>query len=232
MKIRDAIFLSILALLLMNVKCTVNTDPPNLRVNLNIPYIGQEYFNYCGIACLQMWARWDDNHAVTQNQIAQEVGISPNGYLASPYHLESAVPLFTHSIGYLERRSFWDLGVEGDMIAAAIEGIKWDTPAIMPVDDGDHVILLKGFEWIEKPDKKPFAIRAMYHNPAGENNREISASLLQANFAPAPDYWLILGDRSFVWNGEIGHDLFVMKGGTYYGGPSDYNPKKLDTSMY
>jgi len=42
---------------------------------------------------------------------------------------------------------------------------------------------------------------------------------------------VIVGWPHFILDGMIGHDLFVMRGGTYYGGPSYYNPKNLNIDL-
>ena len=97
----------------------------------------------------------------------------------------------------------------------------------------DHAVLIKGHEWKEKKvTEEPVAIRAYYHDPYGNQNVDISANVLRDYFEPAPwDYWVILGWREFLDNGVFGHDMFVLMGGTYYGGPSYYNPKGLDISQ-
>jgi hypothetical protein len=176
-----------------------------------------------------MWAHWDGDYMLTQDEIAQEVGIAGTTNLANPYDVERAVGVFTGSMGYLEKRHWLEPGAEGDIIASTIQGIEYSTPAILPVDSGLHTILIKGYEWKEK-NEKPFAIRAFYHDPDGEDDEDIPAYLLMYMFDPAPDYWAILGWEYFVWDGAFGHDMFVLRGGTYYGGPSYYNPKDLDLS--
>jgi hypothetical protein len=90
---------------------------------------------------------------------------------------------------------------------------------------------MKGYEWQEK-NEKPYAIRAFYHDPYNnQDNQNVPAYLLMFMYDPAPDYWAILGWEWFVWSGILGHDGFVLKGGTYYGGPSYYNPKNLDLTQ-
>jgi hypothetical protein len=232
MTVMRVLLISVLAVMCMySVTCNISSDSPNPKANLMIPYHGQEYINYCSIACIQMWAEWDGNMSLTQNQIAQEVGIAGTSYLANPYDVERAVGVFTNSMGYLEIRNWLELGAEGDIIASTIEGIKYSTPSIIPINYGLHTILMKGYEWTEK-DEKPFAIRAYYHDPYNNmHDRNVPASLLLFEFDPAPDYWAILGWEYFVWNGAFGHDMFVLQGGTYYGGPSYYNPKNLDLTQ-
>jgi hypothetical protein len=130
--------------------CSVNSPSPNFFVDLPVPFHAQQEINYCSIACVQMWAHWDGYYALSQDTIAQEVGIYGTGWLANPYDVERAVGIFTNSMGYLERRSWVEPGAEGDIIASTIEAIKHSTPSILPIDMGRHTILIKGYEWYEK----------------------------------------------------------------------------------
>jgi hypothetical protein len=62
MTVVRVILISILAIMCMyNTTCSVNSPEPNPKVNLSIPYHGQQQFNYCSVACVQMWAEWDGN---------------------------------------------------------------------------------------------------------------------------------------------------------------------------
>jgi hypothetical protein len=128
MTVMRVLLISILAVMCMySYQCNVNSPSPNPMVNLPVPYHGQEQFNYCSVACIQMWAEWDGYMTLTQDEIAQEVGIYGIGSLANPYDVERAVGIYTNSMGYLARKP-WEPGAEGDMIASTIEGIKFSTP--------------------------------------------------------------------------------------------------------
>ncbi len=76
------------------------------------------------------------------------------------------------------------------------------------------------------------AIKAYYHDPTGAPNQTISALALDYAFDPAPySYWVILGYSDYVDAGIDGHDTFVLRRGTYYGGPSNYDPKDLNPEI-
>ena len=220
------------ALICMNItfQCSVSSDPPDWVIDLQVPYHYQLYCNYCGIACVQMWAHFD-GWEVAQDSIASYVGITPGSYAANPYQLERAVGAYTGAYGYLERREFWEPGAQGDLISSTIEGLKYCVPSIMPFS-GNHAVLIKGSEWNEKTDGSPLAKRIYLHDPNNLPSQNISADELTRRFIPCPfDYWVIVGWEDFILNGIIGHDTFVLMGGTYYGGPSYYNPKDLDLDI-
>jgi Papain-like cysteine protease AvrRpt2 len=218
-----------------NVTCTVNSDPPDFYDDLSIPNYQQEYLNYCGVACVQMWAHYDNLQTITQSQIAAYVGIDPNACSGTdPYELLYAVGAYTLSYGWMENKVLTELGVQGDMIASAIEGICHSVPSIFPLDFCSHAVIARGFEWTENTDGKPLAIRVIFNDPADGRRRDVNASAFMLRYDPDPNtfhYWVILGWEDFVWGGINGHDIFVMLGGTYYGGPSYYNPKNLDLSQ-
>jgi hypothetical protein len=59
-------------LCLINLNCY--TPDPEKIINLNVPYHQQVCSNWCGLACIQMWADFD-NINVTQQEIANYIGI-------------------------------------------------------------------------------------------------------------------------------------------------------------
>jgi hypothetical protein len=232
MTIKSALFIIFTALICLNItfSCSFISEPPSFYVNLMVPYHQQDVVNYCAPACVQMWAHYD-GRLTTQDNIAYYMGMVPYEDYVSPYELERAVGNFTNSEGYLARKDGWQPGAQGDLIAATIEGIKYGVPSIMPFQ-GDHVVLIKGYKWREKADGTPFAIRVYYHDPNDYPDQNIPANDLLALFVPAPfDYWVIVGRSEFADNGVFGHDIFVLMGGTYYGGSAYYNPKGLDLTQ-
>ncbi|NIM16125.1 MAG: hypothetical protein GTO45_29330 [Candidatus Aminicenantes bacterium] len=212
----------ITGLFLIQWTCTTGEPKPPYVVNLPVPFHQQECGNWCGIACIQMWADFD-GWLVTQAEIASYLGIVGNLY-ASPYDLERGVGAYTASPGWLERREWDEPGGQGELVAASITGIKYGVPSIMPFGGGTHAVLIKGYEWREEDDI-PIALACWYHDPNGIVNRKISAAQLSNYFDCFPaDYWVIVGDYDFVLEGINGHFAFIAAGGTYYGGPQTYDP--------
>jgi hypothetical protein len=198
---------------------------PDQILNLNVPYHQQECNNWCGLACIQMWADWDGVN-VTQQDIANYLGVG--NHTISPYEVLYGVGYFTCSPGHLETRDSFEPGSQGDLISASIYGIQGYVPSIMPFFT-DHAVLIKGYKWREDENNEPLAIKVWYNDPNGYYNRSCSGSSLKSYFMPCPfDYWLIVGDYDFIDGGIDGHDDFVYERGTWYGGPSYYNPKGLD----
>ncbi len=102
---------------------------------------------------------------------------------------------------------------------------------------GWHSVLIKGYKWKEVEyidddgcrNTKPKAIYAQVHDPDALPNDILSFNVLKFAFCPAPNsYWVVLGFEDYAYEGIFGHDTFVMRRGSYYGGPSDYNPKDLN----
>lgn len=235
MSLRQVLLIIVLAFWCMNITfhCKIPTDPLPWVSDISVPYRNQIYCNYCGVACVQMWAHLEHNE-VSQTEIASFIDLVPMDPGASPYDLERAVYTYTQWTAYFAKISDGVPGAQGDLISSTIEAVKYCVPSIMPFYFGDHAVLIKGYEWMEKADGTPYAIRCFYHDPDGNvgPNQDISAYVLKTFFRPAVfDYWVILGDEEFLINGIFGHDSFVMQGGTYYGGPAVYNPKGLDLDV-
>lgn len=211
-------------LLFSNFTCSVNAPEPDPHVKLPIIYHPQECPNYCGIACIQMWAHWDGD-LVSQQEIADYVAFSGSG--TNPVELEKGVGNYTCSPGWIAALP-WDFpGAQGDLIAAAIRGIDAWVPAIMPYW-ADHAILVFGFKWKVDANGKPLAILVHYHDPNGAPDQKRTAQELAYFFQPALyNYWVVLGYEDFYSDGVAGHESFILNGGTYYGGPNPYDPKGL-----
>ncbi|UCH98424.1 MAG: C39 family peptidase [Candidatus Aminicenantes bacterium] len=210
------------SLFLINVQC-IPSDLEKL-INLDVPFHNQECSNWCGIACIQMWAHFD-GFSVTQQEIANELGIGFN-QATSPFDLETGIGSFTCSEGYCATRGIFEPGAQGDLIGATIYAIQDYVPSIMPFWM-DHAVLIKGYKWREDENGRPLAIKVWFHDPNNLPNRTIDGGTLEIRFMPAPVYWVIIGLPDYVFEGIIGHDSFVLAGGTYYGGPYHYDPKDL-----
>ncbi len=219
MKIK-VFFLIILAISLMQFICS--TGEPENKIDLPVPYHQQVCKNYCGIACIQMWAEYN-GICVTQQEIAGFLGIGGN--FVSPYLLDQGVANFTGSQGYLAIASIADPDAQGDLIGASIYGIQEYIPSIMPFW-GNHAVLIKGYKWHEDVYGRPIADRAYYHDPRYGENKIITAGELESAFMPDPSYWVIVGNPGYVPAGREGYNVFILEGGTYYGGSSNRDPQQ------
>jgi len=212
-------------LFLINMGCPVG-DPNNER-NLPVAYYEQECFEWCGIACIQMWADWDGN-CVTQTEIADYTGVGND--TATAQELLIGVGHYTAVEGYLEERYYYEHGAQGDLISSTINGVLDYTPSIMPFY-GDHAVLIKGYRYHRDEYGRPIAERVYYHDPnefVGGPNKTAPGADLGYLFQPAPyRYWVILGQEDYVQDGMEGHDAFVLQGGLVYGLPGPYDPKDL-----
>jgi hypothetical protein len=213
----------IAALLLINVQC--DDGDPDMNVNLSVPYHQMAFTNACGLACIQMWADYD-GITVSQYDIATMLGVQP-GQTVAPDVLEWGVGFYTWSEGCLATKLMSVPGAKGDLIAATIYGVDDRNPSIMPFWE-DHAVIIKGYQWYWDEGYKPVATNVRYHDPNGEANQYETANILDAYFMPSPyAYWVIVAHPEYVGMGLEGHNAFIVAGGTYYGGPSYYNPKGL-----
>ena len=201
-------------------------DPPNKRV-LNVPYYSQVHYTYCAAACIQMWAHYDGCY-YSQESIANFIGTWPCG--TPPYDVVEGVRFFTFSWGYLAYKYDSVPGAQGDLMGACIEGIEDGTPSMMPFYNGSHSVLVTGFEW-HYENNRPIAELMYFNDPdpwVGEPDAQSADDIKDFYFTPHANlYYVILGDEFYYNNGIEGHDDFVLRLGTYYGGPSIYDPKGL-----
>lgn len=202
-------------------------DDPPLRKVLNVPYCPQTYDYYCGATCVYMWALFD-GIPCTLSQIVSWTGAWPCG--VPPLVVRDAIGFFTFSQGYCAVEYDSTPGAQGDLMGACIEGIKDRVPAIMPFYEGSHAVLVTGFEWHEDANGKPIGEVIFYSDPDGYIGKtfEIVANIEDFYWTPTSGlYYVLLGCGCYVNNGVIGHDDFVLREGTYYGGPTVYDPKGL-----
>jgi len=201
-------------------------DPPFKKV-LNVPYCPQSYAYYCAAACVYMWALFD-GIPCTQAQVVSWTGAWPCG--VPPLRVVEAIGFFTLSPGYAAWKYDSEPGAQGDLMGACIEGIKDRVPAIMPFEGGSHAVLVTGFEWHEDANGKPIGEVIYYNDPDGYVGKWYeTVSYIENNLWTETNglYYVLLGCEWYVDPGEMGHDGFVLRRGTYYGGPPIYDPKGL-----
>lgn len=190
---------------------------------LQIPFMYAESENYCAVACIQMWAWYDGNTFFTQDEIAQDLG-APTSLSMT----EWGVNLFTNSIGWTEIRPASNYS-QDLCITASVESYKQDCPSIMPFYGGQHGVLTTGYKYHDDQDGRPIADAMYYHDPmpgVGGAHLCLSAEVLKEGFyTPVQGYYyVIVGDRMFAASAVDAYDAFLDAGGTYYGGPTNYNP--------
>ncbi len=207
-------------------------------MDLDVPYCPQEEWNYCGIACIQMWAKYENpDDDITQEGIADWIGVGK--LMFAPERLADGVrQLAFRPHAFLAMLSSFQPGVEGDLVGMAVTGIYNMSPSIIPWA-GNHAVIIKGYRYREKEiyddygnliDIIPIATRIRYHDPDPLEgaDRELGKDSLFERYVPDfATYWMIIGDRSYMQDGIDGHNDFIRLGGTYYGGPLNYNPKLL-----
>jgi len=213
-------------LFLINMGCP-GGDPIN-EVNLPVAFFEQECLEWCGMACIQMWADWD-GHCVTQGEIADYTGVGND--TATAQELLLGVAYYTASEGYLEQRFYYEHGAQGDLISSTVNGVLDYTPSIMPFYRGTHAVLIKGYKYHHDAYSRPIAEKVYYNDPDpfdGGANKNTSGVMLEFYFEPNPfKYWVLLGMEDYVQYGIEGHDEFVLSGGIVYGLPGPYDPKDL-----
>jgi hypothetical protein len=211
---------------LMSVSGCDSGDPPLEKV-LNVPYCPQSYAYYCAAACVHMWSLFD-GYGTTQSQVVSWTGAWPCG--VPPLTVVDAIGFFTNSMGHCALKYDHTPGAQGDLMGACIEGIKDRVPSIMPFYDGSHAVLVTGFEWHKDATGRPIGEVIYYSDPDGYVGKwfETVAFVEDHLWTPTSGlYYVLLGWVGYVYNGITGHDDFVLRLGTYYGGPSVYDPKGL-----
>lgn len=223
MKKNRLLLFVVVVLLLLTAQCFESGE----KNVLPVPYFAMTQINWCGIACVHMWSHYEGYTSVTQNEIANELGIEP-GETAPPHLIAQGVQYFTDTSGFFALRFDTGEGAQGDLIAATEKSIRENDPAIMPFGQ-THTVLIIGYKWQDDENDRPIAEKAWYHDPRGGlNNESVSIGTLKTYFEPAPDdYWVILASEWYFDEGPDRHDAFVLEGGTYYGGPLHYDPKGL-----
>lgn len=225
---KTKLFTALVVLILCISGCDSGDDPP-FKKKISIPYHSQLEYNFCGVACIQMWAE-RDGQCLDQYYIAATVGVFGDG--AHPVNIRDGINAFTSSLPRIAMRSWDEPDAQGDLLAGAVKGIIMNYPSIVPFYDGTHAVIVRGFEWHENADTgKPVAEVMFYHDPdpwEGENQALVANMLKDYYFTPTGgDYWIILPLPTLVDAGVVSHIQFIMEGGTYYGGPSVYDPKGI-----
>jgi hypothetical protein len=222
-------FVYSLLLLIMLVGCPGGS--PSDELILNVPHCQQTKINYCAVASILMWRQYDGLLPdLTQDQIGGLINVGELG--TSPASVVAGVCVLTNSDN-AEMVAIHDYlpGAQGDLVSACIEGVDNYVPSIMPFYYGFHAVVFVGYKGRTlKEDGSPLAKYVYINDPETiyAKERITFADLKDFYFTPVDfDYYVILGDPSFFTYGTIGHDQFVWNLGTYYGGPSVYDPKGI-----
>jgi hypothetical protein len=198
---------------------------------LSVPHCQQIAFNYCAVACIQMWREYDNRVPnFSQQEIGAALDVKPYGL--DPDVVANGVCVFTNSVAAdLKILHDYEPGAQGDLVSACIEGVRNNVPSIMPFYWGTHSVLFIGYKGLsETPEGRPLAKFVYVNDPeVSFGSERISFGDLKDFYFSSVDmyYYVILADLYFFGWGTIGHDQFVWSRGTYYGGPSVYDPKGL-----
>lgn len=205
------------------------------KIILDVPYHSQEHKNWCGVACIQMWDNYDHGPMYrSQQYIATQIGCGYGTQTVS--QMLDGVVSFTGAIGHVAIESKSAPGAQGDLIGATVAGLRDYVPSIMPFFE-HHGVLIIGYKWRNKDikdeygnviDTRPIAVSLTYHDPRRGANLSGTIEDIRLVFVPSgSSYWVIVGSSGYVPDGIDGHNAFILNGGSYYGGPLNYNPKML-----
>lgn len=202
------------------------SKPLDYDIDLYVPYYSQgSYTELCAVACIKMWAAMSGNN-VSMDEISDYVGCGSWG--TRPVDIPLGVARYTCAEGYLAIRDRNEAGAQGDLVSATVVGIEHGVPSIMPFFV-DHAVLIKGSKYRKDETGRPIAINLYLHDPEIGPNRVRTASEIATRFmSNGYNYWVVVGFPEFLDMGIYDHNTFVLMGGTYYGGPSIYDPKGLN----
>jgi hypothetical protein len=217
----------LIGFLLLNLSGCEAEDPDEI---LSVPYHSQLLPYYCGPACLQMWQDYDGHEHFSQVEIAVLLGTTEAG--TSLAALRAGVGELTGSPGWIASIGAGQPGAPGDIISGCVEGMFEGNPSILLCFYGSHFVLAIGYKGVEYDPitGKPVAHNIFIHDPAAGNGKtKLTAGELFSQYfhQSSGKYWAIVPHENVFWWGIQSHDDFVLRRGTYYGGPSIYDPKGL-----
>jgi len=206
-------FLAVLLLI-----CCFLTPPPSKY--LSVPHITQEYSGWCAAACVQMWAWYEGNTYLRQDEIAPYTG----WHGATVYTIASGVTQFTSRTGFAA--FYFNSNDQQDAaIATQVASIRNGVPSISIVYDGTHAVIVIGFQWTELSDGTPRADWVKFNDPARSDSNKISAWYWKNRYffpnSTSGKYEIVLSSPSYIYDGEDGHQEFKARDGTFYGDPDD-----------
>lgn len=209
-------------------------DGPWTDIRGPVPYREQIQNNYCAVACIQMWAMYDgaDESEIPQDFIADNMDINYYSSGVEPEKIEDAVDMFTNAYGYMKIASSTNYG-QDQCIAGCIASIKDFTLSIVPFNRGTHAVLAFGYKWHYDAGVR-VADKMYYHDPDGDAGADLVVYAHTLKFQKfLPDsrrgyYWTIIARRKNSTDGDNGLNIFINEGGTFYGGPSTYDPFTFD----
>lgn len=216
-------FIFIIALFLSYFTCSTGEDIPE-NICLPVPYRAAERANYCAVACIQMWALYDGNTIITQDEIARRVGAP-----TLPSQVQYGVGLYTDSPGYL----FVGAGTEyyqDRMLSMSVAAFLNNRPTIIPVHEGDHAVIMIGYTYHYVDNNIPIADKFWLRDPNGIERYGARIAEFKSDWF-LPDSLdrllrIILPASDYVSLGDEGYITFLDMGGSYSGGPTIYEPSQ------
>jgi hypothetical protein len=144
---------AVMASLLIAKSCTIGTGNPQDTgggsANLRVPYIAQVGALTCGPAAVQMWAWYNGNTSVTQQQIANYIGCSPNagssigGITSGVQHFANVGDAYADYPGGVGDPDT----VRGEFDARQITSVNNRVPLIALINGGLHAGVVDGGSW-------------------------------------------------------------------------------------
>ncbi len=221
-----------------------NCDEVAKGVQLDVPFHHQEEDTYCGLACIEMWSKYDWGSYTAFNDqysIAEALGVG--NQRVPVMTVLAGVSEYTNSMGHLVMIGMFADGALGDLVSSMIAGLDDGVPSIFPFEEAIHAAIVIGAEWKDQvivvEDQRitrPLAINVTFHDPRSFGNLKYGALRFKSEIAISNlNYWTILGSEDYFDIGTSDHDTFVFRYGSYYGGPMLYDPKNLlppDTEIF
>lgn len=197
---------------------------------LPVPYVQEKAMGWNSGACVQMWSQYDGyNYAQEQIVSVTRTGIYPRG-------IAMAVGMFTREVGldyYFDPKKDnkqQDLAMSAQAASIINDGI----PTISIVCKGTQSFLVIGFRW-KRENNRPTIYGIWYHDPAwnGYPSIYVTPEDWKARWFQLFNgyYVIILGYHWYIQEGEAGYEEFLAEGGTYYGGPENYDPNNPELPL-
>lgn len=196
---------------------------------LNVPFLPSEgNYGMCGAACIQMWSRY---HGYYHDQYVIDNFMGGGGY-HTIYEIANAVCNFTDSKNAIvENRSATGPNAnvnQDELISYTMASIGDGEPVIVAAYT-NHVILAIGVRWYA--ERKDAMIVHEPSNPINGDKYYISISDYKSRvFLGVPSnasnqYGIVISNiRRARRNGGTTYYEWLARGGTFTGGPQNYDP--------
>ncbi len=108
-------------------------------INLPVPLHFQEQPNWCGPACVQMWAAYDQVNPLPEQSHVAYYTVGPYG--TTMQLLEWAVKTFTYHYGAFSAVFGISPYHQDQALASVLSSLLQGSPAIIPTSQGYHAVI-------------------------------------------------------------------------------------------